>query len=128
MKVVGLMDVRAALGDERFRDLFPELRHQIDKYLAEPKCGACAVPVVREILNKFPDRVQKYFPNRKVVKPEDEAKALSENNFTVINCHVNELEDKLRKLEKTSPSRKQLAITRYGDQVTCVVNEIAVII
>ncbi|MFX6803927.1 hypothetical protein ABTH20_20945, partial [Acinetobacter baumannii] len=65
MKPVGLMDVRMALSDDRFRGLFPELTHQIDKYLKEPKCGACAVPVVKEIMNRFPDRVEKYFPNRK---------------------------------------------------------------
>lgn len=124
MKVVGLMDVRSALHDDRFQALFPELKHEIDKFLSEPKCGACAVPVIREILNKFPERVEKYFPGRKVVKPDDEAKKLAENNFTVINCHIDELEDKLRRL---APGRKQLGITRYADQVTCVVNELTVI-
>jgi len=118
------MDVRAALNDYRFRDLFPELKHEIDKYMADPKCGACAVPVIKEILNRYPQRVEEYFPGRKVVRPDDEAKKLSENNFTVINCHVNELEERLRKLP---PGRKQLAITRYEDQVTVVINELAVV-
>jgi hypothetical protein len=118
------MDVRQALHDDRFRSLFPELHHEIEKYVKQPKCGACAVPVVREILNKYPDRVAKYFPGRTVVRPEDEAKTLSENNFTVINCHIDQLEDKLRRLP---PGRKQLAITRYEDQVTVVINELAVV-
>lgn len=124
MRVVGLMDVRMALSDDRFRDLFPELRHEIDKYLQEPKCGSCAVPVAREIMNKYPERVEKYFPNRKVIRPDDEAGKLSENKFTVINCDVAELEAKLRKLP---PGRKQLAITRYENQVTVVINELAVV-
>lgn len=124
MKPVGLMDVRMALSDDRFRAMFPELKHEIDKYLKEPKCGACAVPVVKEIMNKFPERVEKYFPNRKVLRPDDEATKLSENNFTVLNCHVNDLEDRLRRLP---PGRKQIAVTRYEDQVTVIVNELAVV-
>lgn len=124
MKTVGLMDIRMALTDDRFREMFPELQHEIDKYLKEPKCGSCAVPVVKEILNKYPERVEKYFPNRKVIRPNDEALKLSENNFIVINCHINELENKLRKL---GPGRKQLAATRYEDQVTVIVNELTVV-
>lgn len=117
MKPVGLLDVRAALNDARFRDLFPEVKHEIDKYLAQPKCGACAVPVVREILTKFPERVKKYFPGRQLAVLED----ATDNRFTVINCGIEELESKLRKL---GPGRKQLAMARYEDQVTVVINEI----
>jgi len=124
MKPVGLMDVRAALNDYRFRDLFPELRHEIDKFLAEPKCGACAVPVVKEIMNKFPERVEQYFPGRKVVRPDDEAKKLAENNFTVINCHIDELEARLRKL---NPGRKIIVAARYANEITVIVNELAVV-
>src|SRR5579859_6211407 len=119
MKVVGLMDIKAALNDDRFRKLFPELTHEIDKYLKEPKCGACSVPVAREIMNRFPDRVEEYFPGRKVVKPDEEAAKLSENNWSVINCNIKDLEAKLRALPT---GRKQLAIARYEDQVTVVVN------
>lgn len=118
------MDIRMALTDDRFRGLFPELQHEIDRYLKEPKCGACAVPVVKEILNKYPERVEKYFPNRKVVRPADEATTLGENNFTVINCKITELEDKLRRLP---PGRKQIAVTRYENEVTVIVNELAVV-
>jgi len=123
-KVVGLMDVRAALNDERFRKLFPELNHQIDKYLKDPKCGSCSVPLVREILHKYPDRVKEYFPGRTVVTPDDEKRQLSENNWSVINCHITDLEKKLRALP---PGRKQLAIARFEDQVTVVINELTVI-
>jgi hypothetical protein len=122
MKTVGLMDIKMALSDGRFCDLFPELRHEIDKYLKEPKCGACAVPVVKEILNKYPERVSKYFPNRQVVRPTDEKDKLSENNFTVINCKITELEDRLRKL---GVGRKQIVATRYENDVTVIVNELA---
>ncbi len=124
MKPVGLMEIRQALQDERFRGLFPEIAHEIDKMLRQPHCGSCSVPLAREILNKWPDRVEKFFPGRKVIRPEDEVKALSENYWTVINCHVNELEERLRKLPT---GRKQIAITRSGDQVTCVVNDLAIV-
>lgn len=118
------MDVRQALHDERFRNLFPELRHEIDKLLKQTNCGSCMVPLSRKILNDYPDKVQEYFPNRKVVRPDDEAKALAENHWTVVNCHVDELEGHLKKLP---PGRVQLAITRYGDQVTCVINELMIV-
>jgi hypothetical protein len=124
MKPIGMMEVKQAFHDERFRDLFPEIRHMIDDYLKKPHCGACAMPVIREIINKWPDRVQKYFPGRVIVRPEDEAKKLAENNWLVINCHIDELEDRLRKLP---PGRKQLAICRYEEYVTVVINELAVI-
>ena len=118
------MDVRQALNDERFCALFQELKHEIDKYLKQPKCGSCAVPVIREILNKHPEKVEKYFPGRKVIRPEDEIVKLAENTWTVINCDIKDLESKLRALP---PGRKQLAISRYEDEVTVVINELAVI-
>jgi hypothetical protein len=124
MKPVGLMDIKQALHDERFRSLFPELEREIDQTLRKPNCGSCGVPLARKILNDYPDRVGGYFPGRPVLRPEDEAKQLADNHWTVINCHVNDLEAKLKQLP---PGRKQLAVTRHGDQVTCVVNELMVV-
>lgn len=42
----------------------------------------------------------------------------------VINCHKDELEHRLQKL---GPGRKQIAICRYEDQVTAVINELEII-
>lgn len=122
--VVGLIDIKQALNDERFCNLFPELREEINKYHQESHCGACQVPLIQKILNQFPDRVQQYFPNKKVVKPEEEMKKLMENNWKVINCNIDELEQELKKL---TPGRKQVAITRYENQVTVVINELSIV-
>ena len=54
----------------------------------------------------------------------EEAKKLAENNWTVINCKADELEERLRRLPN---GRKQLAIARYEDLVTVVINEIDVV-
>jgi hypothetical protein len=118
------MDIRQALHDPRFRDAFPEHVREFEQLDARPGCGTCAVPLARKILNDHPDRVAKFFPGRAVVRPEDEAATLAQNQWTVINCHVSELEDKLKALP---PGRKQVAITRHADQVTCVINELMVV-
>ena len=125
MKPVGLMDVRQALlADDRFQNLFPEMKAEIDKFLKDPRrCGSCVVPLAKEILNHFPDRVEKYFPGRLVIRPEDESKKLAEHNYTIINCHINELEEKLRRLP--AGGKRYLSLARFEDQVTVIVDEIA---
>jgi hypothetical protein len=70
---------------------------------------------------EFPERLAKYFPNREIEGIKEQVEVLSKNQFTVINCNVNELESRLKKLP---PGRKQIAITRFQDQVTAVVNEL----
>jgi hypothetical protein len=119
---LGILDVKQALYDERFQKLFPELKEDIDKVLKDPGC-----PCSREVYSKFfayKDRLEKFFPNRLVESVEEENEKLAENHWLVINCHVSELETRLRKLSK---GRKQLAIARHGDQVTVVVNDLNVL-
>lgn len=118
------MDVKQALRDKRFRESLPsDFLEDIQKYLQNPGC-ACNVPIYKKIMTQAKDQLQSYYPNRSVANLDDEAKKLAENNFSVINCHVNELETKLRKLPS---GRKQIAVTRYEDQVTVVVNELDVL-
>lgn len=69
-------------------------------------------------------QLQAYFPNRTVANLDREAEKLAENKWSVINCHKDELEEKLRKLPN---GRKQIAIARFEDQVTVVVNEIDIV-
>lgn len=116
---LGIIDVKQAIYDERFQKLFPELKEDIDKVVPDPGC-----PCNREIYLKFfryKDRLEQYFPNRFVESVEEEVAKLAENHFLVINCHINELETRLRKL---SPGRKQIAVTRFQDQVTVIVNHL----
>lgn len=121
MKKLGILEVKQAfLSDTRFRDLFlPDLKNEIEEALKNPTC-ACN----RTLYDKFfeyPDRLASYFPNREVESLKEQLDALSKNQFTVINCQVNELEARLKKLP---PGRKQIAVTRFQDQVTAIINEL----
>lgn len=121
---VGLMDVKQALRDTRFREsLPPAFQEDMQKYLNNPGC-ACNVPIYKRIMTEARSQLQAYFPNRNIANLDEEAKKLAQNTWRVINCHKDELEKQLQKLP---PGRKQLAITRYEDQVTVVVNELDVL-
>ena len=121
MKKLGILEVKQAfLSDTRFRDLFlPDLKNEMDEALKNPTC-ACN----RTLYDKFfeyPDRLQKYFPNREVDSLKEQIEASQQNQFTVINCHIGELEARLKKLP---PGHKQMAVSRYQDQVTVIINEL----
>ncbi len=118
MKKIGLMEIKQALRDGRFRDALPiNFKEDIVKFLQNPSC-ACNVPLYRRILKECKNELLSYFPDTTVA---DEAE---ENHWSVINCHIDYLEAKLRAL---APGRKQIDVSRYGDQVTVVVNELDVI-
>lgn len=127
MKKIGLMDVKAALNDHRFRDTLPlEFQDDVVKYLSNPGCP-CNVPIYKKIIKNCKKELKEYYPNLSVPKENEEEKEvenLSKNHFSVINCHIDELEGKLRNLP---PGRKQIAICRFEDQATVVLNELDVI-
>jgi hypothetical protein len=121
---ITLLDVKQALRDKRFRDGLPEgFKEDIQKYLNNPGC-ACNMPIYKRVITEAKAQVAAYFPNRPISNIEDEVKKLADNNWTVINCHKDELQERLRKLPS---GRKQIAVTRYEDQVTVVVNELDII-
>jgi hypothetical protein len=121
MKKIGLPDVKMALKDGRFRDNLPEtLKPDLVKYLQNPSCP-CNVPFYRKLLKEAKENLLAYFQDGEIVEEQEEIKKLAENQWQVFNCHISELEENLKSL---SPGRKQIAITRYEDQVTCVVNEL----
>lgn len=121
---IGLIEVKQALRDSRFRNSLPEsFKEDMQKYLNNPGC-ACNVPIYQKIMREAKKELQAYFPNRNVADVDEEVKKLAQNNWSVINCHIDELETKLRKL---SPGRKQVTVARFEDQVTVVVNELDVI-
>jgi hypothetical protein len=116
---LGVLDVKQAIFDERFQKLFPELKDDIEKVIKDPGC-ACN----RDIYFKFfqyKDRLEKFFPNRIVESEQEEKEKLAENHWLVLNCHITELEGRLRKLPR---GRKQIAIARWEDQVTVIVNNL----
>ena len=121
---IGLMEVKQALRDKRFRESLPtDFKEDLQKYLQNPGC-ACNVPIYKKVMTNAREQLQTYYPNRSIANLDEEVSKLAQNNFTVINCHVNELETHLKKL---TPGRKQIAVTRYEDQVTVIVNELDVI-
>lgn len=93
------------------------------KFLSDPGC-ACNVPLYRAILQEAKSQLEAYYPGREATNEEQEIKQLSQNHWSVINCHIDEVEDKLRKLPN---GRKQIAIARFQDQVTLIINEIDVV-
>jgi hypothetical protein len=125
MSKIGLMDVKNALKDERFRKSLPDdMTHEMVKYLQNPGCGACGTKLFRKILRDCRPQLQAYFPGRDIYKEEEEVAKLAENHWMVINCNADELEDRLKKLPA---GRKQIAIARYEDKVTVVVNELDIL-
>jgi hypothetical protein len=115
------MDVKQALRDSRFRESLPkEFSDEIVKYQQNPGC-ACNVPFYKKIMTEAKGALQAYYPNKSIIDLEEDAKKLAENNFSVINCHVDELEDRLKRLPI---GRKQIAVCRYEDQATVIVNEL----
>lgn len=70
------------------------------------------------------EQLKKYFSEKILVTPEEEEAKLAKNNWSVINCSIGDLETNLKKLNK---GRKQIAISRYEDQVTVIVNELDIL-
>jgi hypothetical protein len=123
-EIISLLDVKRALKDSNFRKELPEsLLNDVQKFLNNPSC-TCNIPIYRNIMRHGGDALRKFYPNKVLVTPEEEAEKLAKNNWTVINCSIGELESKLKKLGN---GRKQIAVSRFEDQVTVVVNELDII-
>ena len=123
-KPIGLMDVKSALRDPRFRASLPSsFLEDVQKYQQNPGC-ACNVPLYKKIMTEAKEMLQSYYPNRSVANLDDDAKKLAENTVSVISCHIDELESRLKQLPK---GRKQIAVSRYEDQITVIVNELDVL-
>ena len=122
--IISLLDVKKALRDSVFRETLPEeLKLDIKKFLDNPGC-ACNVPIYHRVIKFGGEALRKYYPDKNLVTPEEEAVRLAKNNWSVINCSIGELELNLKNLR---PGRKQIAISRYEDQVTVVVNELDIL-
>ena len=114
-----MMDVKQALLDSRFREKLPEsFTPDVQKFLSNPGCG-CNHPIYKKIMNEAKDQLMEYFPLKTEVEEISEKQI--QNNWTVINCTIQELQKKLRDLP---PGQKQIEIARYQDEVTVVINEL----
>lgn len=113
--------MKEALRDHQFRkSLPPELKEDLFKYDQNPTCP-CNLPIYHRILKIAAKQLMNQYPDREVVNPDEELLKLVENHWKVINCEVNELDNKLKEL---GPGRKQLAVARWEDKVTVIVNEL----
>jgi hypothetical protein len=124
MNKIGLAEVKKALKDGRFRDSLPsEMQPEVMQWLNNPGCP-CNVPFYRKLLKEAKPQLQKYYPGQDIVDEQEEIVKVAQNHWSVINCHIDELEGKLRKL---GPGRKQIDVARFEDQVTVVVNDLDLI-
>ena len=122
--IISLLDVKRALRDSEFRKELPSsLLDDVQKFLNNPGC-VCNVPIYRKIMKFGGEQLKKYFSEKILVTPEEEEAKLAKNNWSVINCSIGDLKTNLKKLNK---GRKQIAISRYEDQVTVIVNELDIL-
>ena len=122
--IISLLDVKRALRDSEFRKELPSsLLDDVQKFLNNPGC-VCNVPIYRKIMKFGGEQLKKYFSEKILVTPEEEEAKLAKNNWSVLNCSIGELEANLKKLNK---GRKQIAISRYEDQVTVIINELDIL-
>lgn len=125
MEKISLKQVKQALQDGRFRDKLPlELREEVAGFLQNPGCP-CNLPLYRKILKDCRSNLKEYYPNKEIADEDEEIRNLSQNHWFVINCKVNELESKLKSL---GPGRKQIAVARYQDEITVIVNDLDLIL
>jgi hypothetical protein len=117
---IGLAEVKQALKDSRFRAMLPADLKGISTYLNNPGCP-CNLDLFRDVLKNHREALSRYYPSRKVEDLSSKEIKIAQNYWSVINCSTEDLEDNLKKLPA---GRKQLAITRYEDQVTVIINEL----
>jgi hypothetical protein len=121
---ISIHEIKQALLDQRFRDSLPsDLSEDVQKFLKNPGC-VCNHPIYLKVMRKATKQISEYFPQKEVPdadQVEAEMEKLAKNEWQVINCHISELGEELRKL---GAGRKQLDIARWQDQVTVVVNHL----
>lgn len=131
---ISVLDVKTALKDENFRKTLPEsLNEDVQKFLGNPNCS-CNLKIYQKLMAEAKDQLANYFPDKFVPTAEQMApnnalaqpdvRKLAQNRFSVINCTVFDLEEKMQKLP---PGRKQITITRWEDQVTVLINELELV-
>lgn len=125
MKKITLQEVKNAMKDIKFRlSLPPEFKEDIQKYEQNPGC-ACNLGVYKHIIKDASKQLKAYYGEDKEIEYiEEDLNKLAENHWSVINCTIHDLEAKLKAL---ASGRKQIAIARYEDQITVIVNELDLI-
>ena len=119
MTEIKIASIKTALRSHEFRNMYPELKDELDTYLTNPDCK-CNVPLYNAILSDL-DRLKKWFGKDAVVVdpllPEEPDQL---NRWQVINCHIDELDKYLQELPH---GPKQIAIARFENEVTVIIND-----
>lgn len=121
MNKISIQEVKEALRDFKFRGSLPEeLKKDIQKYEQNPNCP-CNLDVYRNVLKYGIKQLKEYYPNKEIINPDTELPIAQQNNWSVINCSVDEIENKLRAYKI---GRFQIAIARYEDKATIIINDL----
>ena len=106
-----------ALHNPKFRQILAgDYTEELQSFDKDPNC-LCHHKFYRLIATKEVEAFRRFYPELGELETSNE---LREDNWHVINCSVEDVLDQLRKLP---PGKKQVALARYEDQVTIVVNE-----
>lgn len=119
---IGLKEIKEAVKDERFLDSLPsEFKEDIIKYKNNPSCN-CNTDFYKKIFSNCKKQLKQYFPHLEVSEDLNTSSRIEQlNDWSVINCHIDDLNKELKKIRH---GKKQIAIARYEDQVTVVINEV----
>jgi hypothetical protein len=138
---LSLLDIKTAMKDDAFVAKLPEsLAQDVAKVRSNINCG-CNMKFFERLIAEAPNVLQEYFPDKNIVKIENQVKEANQeaqqqnvvqqnnvpkiiNNWTVISCHISELEGRLQAFRE---GRKQVTISRYEDQVTAIINHLDIL-
>ncbi len=124
MSKISIQEVKEALRDSKFRlSLPPELKEDVRKYEQNPNCP-CNIDVYRNIIKLGAKQLREYYPGNEVIT-EAELSPVRQNNFVVINCGVEEIEEKLKPFKFGD---WQIAIARWEDKATLIINDVTQIV
>lgn len=113
---VGIKELKKALWNQGFREMFPELKTQINTFLSNPNCK-CNEPLYNTLLTAK-DRLEKYFGGPVKLTSQPVTKESLKSKIHVINTTKDLLESELRSLP-VGP--KHISLARYEDKITAVV-------
>ena len=113
---IGVKELKKALWKKEFRDLFPDLKDKIKKFLTNPNCK-CHQSLFNSLLHGK-EKLEEYFggPVTLLTKPVTEEQ-LRQKIF-VLNVPKDQLQLELRRLPL---GPKYISLTRYENEITAVV-------
>ena len=90
---IRIADIKNAIKDKKFRNLFPEHKEEFEEYASNPDCS-CAKTLLKN-LSKKKKRLSQYFSKVKKLQSAEP----KEFNWVVINCGINEIKEKISNLK-----------------------------